>query len=1425
MLLIGSCFDQQIPQINSPPSDNISKIHKREACGQVSYIKGFWQHKNIVSFMECLGWDTKFPILHDRIVKLDTKHWSHLVGTIGSHFFDDRKRRDRLFKATRKLHTQGELGKLLANLTLWVEPKLWGDIADIITCAKSGENSTKCSSINHQNITHDELLALVRELDLDTETLSALFHLYSDQDAFSLKYGERLVLSLHQLIDDSEYQNRRLGLLDSLASKLQTGLTSDERQFMLKVLATPSTTKKETWLFEFIHGQGFTQSYFNSLMRFPYEGTTRPLWDYQLLAKSFAHPLPCNVGGKLDDVEQMAVDFRVTMSEFITKFDQLDQPAFFKFGMEKSSLLLLASEGCPVLRNYTGTIVTGGSNGKQVIHQLDLAAVLKSSVTLLQMEQHYQIAHYFSSIASRALSAETDENNGKTDFITHLLAEPVLLHGSEWVERADQLSTDSLPLFFLRLKSLPFVSYTAFLNIVERLVLDINQDSLKVAARVWLSLSSEAKLQLLNSLDRSLIQNKGLKGVSQYKLSLLQELVSLHPLLSDAWFSSGAESKTLDAVAHLLGQLATPEVSSELKLFLTEDRLLQIISIITNGVIPRNDGTNLLVPKPGHTNSGDPIYIIIPDHDAQQEAAAIADCISDLSSTNSNLYQSIITPPFSCSKLKQLDILTQMFIWMNRIALDYHTTETGENEVTLSANLFDRFGLFSPEMIGNTVANLKIIDQRWVSGQTSGVRYLVDSIKEHLMLFARPPGGRKPVQCKEDSCFGYLYEYEDFLQGVVDYFGYMGPQGEAHRNFLIAKTFDLQNVSIHQEFIANLTYLLERYAIEVLPENGSMFAASSTYSCSTFLNQRIGGDVCPNLTRIKKGIGKTLELATRRFGATEKSAIEYLVTATLPGKGIVIPVEHDDTASALSSGVYRPYRLTLRESFMMLYDLADRGVEANQQTVEYRQTRKLLSQQPMTTLERIEVVIRDIRFEHNYMGADYQNTVSKGFDYNSVVEYKRKWLRRCVAMRYCGKKVLRKDTLKMARNAREAFDGLLEANTRFGQVQPNGGYGNYMQALLGLIVRSSAPEARRVRTVNNIPVMLPKEDLLRHNGGILTEIALMGGASNIARVIHDRVGRSREQLVAFINSKAFSRVDQMLYHSFTVEGGQELLQQIGEKLLMVKDVDGKLLHELAVDWVGGLRYQEIRRAEEVAANLLVISTYLNEEGNLPFRFASLLPRLIELWPYLSRVMVKDEKLMSLIDGVAPLVKFVKMELLDKGNRQVLKLLNDLFGMAEILLLDKTVGTDGFTLLERAVLASAGDVLAPVKKIITSSYSYLHRLQLRLNQDGFWSENGQRLINIARRIKLLNEDPRFDLSPFRSYMLVTVKPCIGPLIDCQANYHYDEPYRLMRYLVGSGSNAETDSRLVQMSKELLINRKEELVKLIQDGLNSIILKRK
>src|SRR5690606_4924206 len=175
---------------------------------------------------------------------------------------------------------------------------------------------------------------------------------------------------------------------------------------------------------------------------------------------------------------------------------------------------------------------------------------------------------------------------------------------------------------------------------------------------------------------------------------------------------------------------------------------------------------------------------------------------------------------------------------------------------------------------------------------------------------------------------------------------------------------------------------------------------------------------------------KNFSILLKRKNNDSPLAIRQFLTAMDPAAGLQIPLGSRNTKAKV---------LSIHESLKMFWDLTDKSLPINKINMPYEIDGKKKDEE-VTTMERIEVVIRDVNFDENYLGAHYKNSVAKSHDYLKVVESKYGMFKVCVKAGFCGKFMSRNER-RLARNAISSFPSLMDVEKNEFK------YGDYMKAL------------------------------------------------------------------------------------------------------------------------------------------------------------------------------------------------------------------------------------------------------------------------------------------------------------------------------------------------------------------------------------------
>jgi hypothetical protein len=446
----------------------------------------------------------------------------------------------------------------------------------------------------------------------------------------------------------------------------------------------------------------------------------------------------------------------------------------------------------------------------------------------------------------------------------------------------------------------------------------------------------------------------------------------------------------------------------------------------------------------------------------------------------------------------------------------------------------------------------------------------------------------------------------------------------------------------------------------------------------------------------------------------------------------------------------------------------------------------------LTTLERIEVTLREVAFDNNYLGVGYKNAIAATDDYVKTAKNKYNLLKFCSSVKNC-LKPLNKDEKRMAKNAVKAFDGLIDAERFFRK-------GDFLQAVLTTAVLSSAHDVRAARARP-----FSQKKLKRHNGVVLTEISNIGGMANMGRIIHDRVGRTRKKFDQFINSESFKRVDKLLMARFPVNSTKVKVEEILRSVLEVKNDEGKNLITEMVDWLSSLDYKEERLVEDTLANLMLLSTYIGspelvygEKDKKRFEYNSVysvfdnMNSIIKLWPFIQKEFPLGVKFINIFKPINTVTRFFKEKLLrssDSSNSYYV-FINTIFSIVNnVLFLEK----DQFKGLDFLVsYGSQGKNMKKINNLTRGFYNYLDLLHGK-EMSGKW------FINFADRLHKFPVKNVLASEAVRDYLLYTTIPLLKGDYGgySKNNYHYDEPASIISYLSKRESEAKESNFVLAM----------------------------
>ncbi|MDO9183311.1 MAG: hypothetical protein Q7U04_12935, partial [Bacteriovorax sp.] len=967
------------------------------------------------------------------------------------------------------------------------------------------------------------------------------------------------------------------------------------------------------------------------------------------------------------------------------------------------------------------------------------------------------------------------------------------------------------PVVFDILKSLPPESYINLGEILQAVGKSENDLRFKGVADFWSFFTPEEKNFVFNFVDRHFEKGTDYVLLFDFYTKFLDDFREVQPIFKDKWMGS-EETKEMSylTLQDMFSNLAGKETLLDFKKFFSRDQILKVLQIISNG----NNINQLAKEELNYIKSDN--YVIqsrsekykFKIHysvgiDADYDSKAVIECMQKFTEIQNGLYQLIRNLPSACSQVTQTNIALKLYSWLNTIEENYLQYKKSTDA---KDSLLDQNGIFSPYMINNSFGLAKIMDNLLgpidsVLPTRNGINYLLTSTNFYLNQKAAAP------------LIDQNLKWANTLMNV-------NPERNIlHRNALIKAFTRNENFSYSATVFNNLGKLFGNYGDWIKKgdfiksQNRNLGSYDPSFDCEKVINQTIAPNPCPSKEVVKSFGNEILFLMQNTWEEEQGYPIAHLLKGFKNDEGLDIP---------LRGKVTRKYRISLSELFRFMYDSSDRTYKINNINVNFVNDAGKSSVENVTTLERIESVIREVRFGNNYLGVAFLNEIVHGSDYNDDVVSRKKILSKCVRIPVvrCSRKMSDND-LRMAFNSLEVFDALSDANNGRG-LDNRLQYGDFLKTFETSLVASSAFAAQKTQ-------LLPLSDelLVKHNGKILSDMTVMTALSNSARVIRDRVGRTRKSFDEFVNSSEFKRVDRSFLNGFDLPIASNSAKHLLRKLYTLPSTNEKQnLFSHTVDWLSSLSYNETRLVEDTIVRAIVFGSYLgspeivfnkNDNGILANKYANnnlfqiflAVEKIVDYWPVLKNFYPTDTKLIDAIKPINTALYYLTNKLNSENDPQkntAYLALNDLFLVLQTTLFDNLespqIGpklgttTSGLNLILE--MFKDPKLVSSTYSIIRDDYRYL---------DVFHQNNGEWFASVGQNLKRLSQSSVLDFTPIKDYLSFTTKDVVvlSGNTARKINYHYDEPADLLKYL-----NKKSDlgaSNFMLMNQRLFIENFE------------------
>jgi hypothetical protein len=1341
-----SCFKQDAPEISSDRERTVRDRDQLKACSDITFYEGFLSHKNVFNLFVCTSWDRKFTQMFSAIKEISPQDWNTILAPIDAIFFADRERRDRFIKYYRDLDNDGALDDLGRVITALTDTNFYNGLNQLFKCAE--EPTADICKNRSLAPTKDEIKNFFDILNRNPKLLLELALVIDNFNEAAREDSETLRDEINKFNSTDFFNSLRIMMVSQAATKYIEGLSESDLKIIQRFFMT-KTVDGIPWIKSWIAQDSVSYDYLYEVFSLPVLEQSQLVRDIKVLNSLYSNNVKC------DNTElTLEIDIKSLVHETLSHLTENEVPIFNDKMLMAIESTRYAKPFCPEVINATRVVnYWEYSQRRNVNHTLDLTNTLTYTSKLMSHDQTIELVKYV-----------LDMVDSDYDYLVELMSSE-LFNVSNEVNRV--VIENAAPFYKVLLRILKKSDAQMYksLAVLSNDVFDKAQSKdLMAWSKVWLFWNKEEQNFLFNFIDRHLDSNTNYIRLFEFYSLAFKEVSSSWEVLRDAYIKDEDQKEaTYQAFKNFSKVFHGENILADYKKFFSRDHLLELLRVITSGGSYTSSRITDLSIMIDSDYDQLPVRSFSLEVNASNSSSTTYLCAKALNDANS-LQDLLVNYPTECSGLSSNFAMRDISEGINNFFKIY-----SENYPKDSIdNFFEIGGLLSPEMSVWAIASAVGLSESY-NRNGSSLKSAFSFFNKYIFNIGSE--GKKAI----DILTGSLSVFTKWLSG---------DEGVIFRNSMIRK------LATNKSDVSELSDMLEGYILDYdswsKEYKQSEYIEDESYSCKKFLNTSVGPNVCPSDVAVKKNLKNLVAQLSTQYEESEGRPIDYILDASVYNGGVDIPLDHSNA---------KKKRLTLLETFNYLYDLSDKSRSVNRVKVKHRASLNSdKNKYELTTSERIDLVIRNVAFDYNYLGVQYLNSVVKGDDYTDTVKDKHKLMKLCVnaPVVRCGKK-MSKNERRMARNALWAYDGLIDVNNGNG-LDKKLQYGKYMQTFLLSLVGSSAKKAQEVTFWP-----LDKDLLKKHNGRALGYFSEIASFSNMGRAVHDRVGRTKEELSEFLNKKQFRRVDRFLMAN---ANGPKLKKTFVDLFEILNNKsEGESLIDNSVDWINTLSYEELRLAEELVSKTLYLSTYLGSErfalgtGNdVEFKENSvyeLLEITTQLIKYHASIKKQFDRDLNLKDAISPTLSVISFfyDMLSRPEKR-----RDywyLFNLSYSALKTSMYESYGTKLLVENVIQKKE--VSRVANLIVDGHGFLDQV----HTVGF--------TEIAANVKILN-DSNVESDIAWDYLKKTTVSDICPLEgdDCEKNENYDQVFKLVTIL-------ERDDNLQSLLEWVLIEKSNNFIR--------------
>jgi hypothetical protein len=1342
LLLVTSltgCFKQSPPEVQSDYVSGVNDQVRLDACSELDFNNDFLSHSNVNNLFLCTRWNEKFIDLYNGIRLMNPESWNYITRPISRSFFDDHDRRDLVIGYLKTLDQVGaldDLGHVLSGIN---EINFYTGLKELFLCV-DGVSQSYCRGLNDLGIEAEDISNIGKLLIQSPEAIEGLARMVESLARASDARREPLRSAMSKVINDQDLKHKRISFLSDVLKKFRDGVSEQDINFVNRLF---STQNGGSFLYDFINSSTSTIDELEDLIFYFIKSDSSYLNDIVLLNEVLKEGIRCEGNSQNRYFE---FSFGAEIDDFNKIIAQGEQRDVFDHLIDRALVLRAGEQFCPILNSVQAQLPIY-TNGLGLRNSLSFIKLIERTGNYIENTTRYTLASFLSSI-------EPLENGhqASSSYLVSLLAGELSLGVHKINTSIVELSPELYKELLTVIMSLPRDFYDDLEVATSMLLTPNNIRNLKSTQKSYEFFNNEERSFVFNFMDRHFDDGINYVALYDFYSKMLYEYSEVVDDFSGAWFN---ENGFYSALRDFAVTFAGEDILRDFRLFYSREHIIEIIRVIANGA----EIKAVAERERRYYRTAD--YIDISARTSRQFELMPSridlglECLGGIAS--SSLYQVIENFPADCIILADKKLSVGFIQWLSIIQEQY------SQKYNMNDAIFDENGIASPMLLGEYAAALAISSSNGILDRT--LRDLIG----HLVKERNSVG-----------TIGHIYELEKLIDSVESVME-LSPERSKYLRNGVLKSLGLQEAESVKNYLRLTSRMMKEYSSYLKTNHSNIVQRRDLgfFSCRRFLNQRIGFACPESSSHVVNTINRMIDYLFREYRGATSNLFGLIYDSIRADGGIKIP---------LGSSNADKYRLSLDETIRMIFGKTDKSKAINNLRIPY--VERLGAEErleTMTTMERIEVVIRDVRFGRNYLGVQYMNYVAYGDDYNENVENRKQILSNCIVIPIvrCGKKMSR-DERRQGENALKAFDGLLDANNGRGQ-DPSFTFGKFMQALLSVVVSSSSYEAQEVRLLP-----LSNEVLLQHNGVFLGLVTELAGFSSIGRWIQSRLYSNDLTVDEMRNSYGFKFVNNHLFKYVNHTEAKELLTKIIQSLASKGSSNKSAVSDI-IEFIWNSDQSELLDLEEVFMKAIVISMHIGKIDNISdevtgkyqsIGFSDVLEIvevIVDTWPKIRSSLPVGYNLMEEALSFNQLVSFLYSGLSDESTREeYYTFLNESFLIVKELLLEKhligsdtrTPGFSGLNLVEEVLSSDTESRKLINTAILMSDYFDLQKSKMSEGYDWY--------VSLSSFIDNLLLDDRFIIDPYLSYLSHTTKEFICTEdIGCVTNVHYDFPYRVIR----------------------------------------------